>query len=124
MDRVLSHTDLDIYKASFEMGMEVFNINKSFPKEEIYSLTDQIRRSSRPISGNLAEAWRKRRYKKAFIAKLSDAEGETAETQVWLEYALACGYIEKEIFQQLNEHYNHIIVMIVNMIKKSEKWTL
>lgn len=99
MDRVLSHTDLNVYKASFEMEMEVFHITKSFPKEEIYSLTDQIRRSSRSVSGNLAEAWRKRRYEKAFIAKSSDAEGEAAETKVWLEYALAREYIEKEIFQ-------------------------
>lgn len=124
MDRVLSHTDLNVYKASFEMGMKVFHISESFPKEEIYSQTDQIRRSSRSISGNLAEDWQKRRYEKASTAKLSNAKGEAAETQVWLEYALACGYIEKEIFQQHNEHYNHIIGMIVNMIKKSEKWTL
>lgn len=124
MDRILSHTDLKVYKASFETGMEVFQITKSFPKEELYSLVDQIRRSSRSVSGNLAEAWRKRRYEKAFIAKLSDAEGEAAETQVWLEYAYSCGYIDKETFQQLNDCYEHIIGMIVNMIKKSDKWTL
>ncbi len=120
MDRILSHTDLKVYKASFETGMEVFQITKSFPKEELYSLVDQIRRSSRSVSGNLAEAWRKRRYEKAFVAKLSDAEGEAAETQVWLEYAYSCEYIDKDVFI----HYNHIIGMIVNMIKKSEKWTL
>ncbi len=75
--------------------MGIYHTSKLFPKEETYSLTDQIRRSSRSVSGNLAEAWRKRRYEKAFIAKLSDAEGEAAETQTWLEYAHACEYIDK-----------------------------
>ncbi len=74
--------------------MEVFELSKKFPKEERYSLTDQIRRSSRSVSGNIAEAWRKRRYPKSFVAKLSDSDGESAETQVWLDYALDCKYIE------------------------------
>jgi four helix bundle protein len=86
MKIIRTHRDLQVYQLSFEAGMQIFNISKSFPREEIYSLTDQIRRSSRSVSGNLAEAFRKRKYPKAFVAKLSDSEGESAETQVWLDY--------------------------------------
>ena len=95
MEKIRTHRDLKVFKLSFESGMEIFKITKSFPKEELYSLTDQIRRSSRSVSGNIAEAFRKRRYPKAFVAKLSDSEGEAAEMQVWLDYALACKYIDK-----------------------------
>ena len=103
--------------------MDVFNITKTFPKEEIYSLTNQIRRSSRSVSGNLAEAFRKRRYPRAFVAKLSDCEGEAAETQVWLDYALACGYIDDKTYDSFYDKYDHIISMIVNMINKPENWS-
>lgn len=81
MERIKTHRELKVYQLSFEAGMDIFRLSKSFPKEETYSLTDQIRRSSRSVSGNLAEAFRKRRYIKAFVAKLSDAEGEAAETR-------------------------------------------
>jgi|TARA_R100000479_G_scaffold33554_3_gene13953 four helix bundle protein len=124
MGNIKTHKDLKVYQLSFEAGMLIFNVTKSFPKEERYSLTDQIRRSSRSVSGNLAEAWRKRRYKKAFIAKLSDVEGEAAETQVWLDYAQACGYLTKETHTELFKTYNHILGMVVNMIINPEKWTL
>ena len=93
---IRKHTDLKVFQLSFEAGMEIFELTKSFPKEEKYSLTDQIRRSSRSVSGNIAEAWRKRKYPKSFIAKLSDSEGEAAETQVWLDYSLKCEYINKK----------------------------
>ena len=108
---------------SFEVAMEIFEISKSFPKNEEYSLTSQIRRSSRSVSGNIAEAFRKRRYPKSFIAKLSDAEGEAAETQVWLQYAFSCNYISLEVYNAMDEKYNHIIGMIVNMIIEPEKWS-
>ena len=124
MDRIKTHRDLKVYQLSFEAGMEVFEMSKLFPKEEMYSLTDQIRRSSRSVSGNIAEAFRKRRYPKHFISKLSDSEGEAAETQVWLDYALACKYIDQQIFNDLNDKYDHIISMIVNMINKPGKWSL
>jgi four helix bundle protein len=88
MDKIKTHRDLNVFKLSFEAGMEVFEITKEFPKDEMYSLTDQIRRSSRSVSGNIAEAFRKRKYPKSFVAKLSDSEGEAAETQVWLDYAI------------------------------------
>ena len=94
-DKIRTHKDLKVYQLSFEAGMEVFQLTKNFPKEERYSLTDQIRRSSRSVSGNLAEAFRKRRYPKSFVAKLTDSEGEAAETQTWLDYALACEYMNK-----------------------------
>lgn len=86
--KIQQHTELEVYKKAFDAAMLIFQESKGFPKEEIYSLTDQIRRSSRSICANLAEAWRKRRYKAAFISKLSDAESEAAETQVWLELQL------------------------------------
>ena len=123
MDRIKTHRDLKVFQLSFDAGMEVFEITKSFPKEEIYSLTDQIRRSSRSVSGNLAEAFRKRRYPKHFVSKLSDSEGEAAETQVWLDYALKCNYISNETFVTLNDKYDHIIAMIVKMISKPENWS-
>ena len=102
--------------------MEVFELSKKFPKEEKYSLTDQIRRSSRSVSGNIAEAWRKRRYPKSFVAKLSDSDGESAETQVWLDYALACKYIEQSERDILYDKYEHIMAMLTNMITKPEQW--
>ena len=91
--KISVHRDLEVYKKAFDAAMQIFDLSRSFPKEETYSLTDQIRRSSRSVCANLAEAWRKRRYEKAFISKLSDSESEAAETQVWLEFATKCGYI-------------------------------
>ncbi len=122
--RIKTHKDLDVYKISFEAAMEIFEISKNFPKEETYSLTDQIRRSSRSVSSNIGEAFRKRRYPKAFVAKLSDSEGEAAETQVWLDFSLRCKYIDNDIYDSLFDKYDHIIAMIVNMIKQPEKWTI
>ena len=95
--------DLLAYKKSFELSMLIFVVSKKFPSEEKYSLTDQIRRSSRSVSANIAEATRKRRYEKHFVSKLTDSDSENAETQVWLEYALACRYIENEEFNLLTE---------------------
>jgi len=118
-----THRDLKVYQLSFEAGMEVFEMSKLFPKEEIYSLTDQIRRSSRSVSGNLAEAFRKRRYPKHFISKLSDSEGEAAETQVWLDYAFACKYIDRQMHDDLNDKYDHILAMIVKMINGPGDWS-
>lgn len=123
MERIKTHSDLKVYQLSFEAGMQVFNLTQAFPKEERYSLTDQIRRSSRSVSGNIAEAFRKRRYPKHFISKLSDSEGEAAETQVWLDYALACRYIDTTVHTSLFDKYDHIIAMLVNMSNKPENWS-
>src|SRR5829696_9224743 len=95
MGMVQSHTDMEVYKKAIEAAMELFELSKRFPREEIYSLTDQLRRSSRSVCANLAEAWRKRRYRAAFISKLSDAEAEAAETQVWIQFAVRCGYLDR-----------------------------
>ena len=123
MEKIRTHRDLRVFKLSFEAGMEIFRISKKFPKEEKYSLTDQIRRSSRSVSGNIAESFRKRKYPKSFVSKLSDSEGEAAETQVWLDYALACEYIDNETHASLNDKYDHIISMLVNMSLKPENWS-
>ena len=104
--------------------MEIFQISKSFPKDELYSLTSQIRRSSRSVSANIAEAFRKRRYEKAFVAKLSDSEGEAAETQVWLDYALECGYMSEADQKRLFDEYEKIIGKLVMMLNHPEKWSI
>jgi four helix bundle protein len=103
--------------------MEIFELSKSFPVEEKYSLTDQIRRSSRSVPANISEAFRKRRYPKAFVSKLSDAEGEAAETQVWLDFALKCKYISQEMREDLYSRYDNAIGMLVNMIISPENWS-
>jgi four helix bundle protein len=95
--------DLLAYKKSFELAMDIYNMTKSFPTDEKYSLTDQIRRSSRSVSANIGEATRKRRYEKHFVSKLTDSDAENTETQVWLEYALACKYINEESFKLLTD---------------------
>jgi four helix bundle protein len=121
---IRKHTDLNVFQVSFEAGMRIFELSKNFPKEEKYSLTDQIRRSSRSVSSNIAEAWRKRKYPKSFISKLSDSEGEAAETQVWLHYALKCKYLDQENHDKLYDQYEHIIAMLINMSTKPEQWKL
>ena len=122
-DRITTHKDLKVYTISFDAGIEIYKISQSFPRDEIFSLTDQIRRSSRSVSANISEAFRKRRYPKSFVSKLSDAEGEAAETQVWLDYSLALGYMQIEDHQLLFAKYNQIIGMLVNMMKAPQKWS-
>lgn len=119
-----SHKELEVYQLAFKTSMEIFHISQSFPKDELFSLTSQIRRSSRSVSANIAEAFRKRRYEKAFIAKLSDSEGEAAETQVWLDYALECGYMSKEIYTKLFNDYENVIGKLVIMMNHPEKWSV
>jgi four helix bundle protein len=123
MKLILSHKDLEVYKLAYRLAMDIFEITKSFPKDERYSLVDQIRRSSRSVPANIAEAYRKRRYEKAFVAKLSDAEGEAAETQTWIDFSRDCNYISPEICEKINKEYEHVISMLVNMLKSPEKWS-
>ena len=99
--KIRSHRELETYQMAFKGAMEIFELTKKFPKEEKFSLTDQIRRLSRSVCANLAEAFRKRRYPKSFSAKLSDSEGEAAETQVWLDFSLKCGYMDKAAYERL-----------------------
>jgi len=118
--RINSVRDLEVYKISFEAAMEIFEISKTYPVEEKYSLTDQVRRSSRSVCANLSEGWRKRRYKAVFVNKLSDAAQEAAETQTWLEFALKCNYIDEVLFKRLDDRYEHIFAMLNTMERKAE----
>lgn len=120
---IRTHNDLDVYKIAFKSAMEIYELSKKFPVEEKYSLTDQIRRSTRSVNANLAEAFRKRKYPKAFVSKLSDSEGEAAETQVWLDFALGCQYIDTTVHKILIENYDQVIGKLVNMSLHPENWT-
>jgi four helix bundle protein len=123
-DRILSHRDLEVFQKAFQASMRIFELSKAFPKEEKYSLTDQIRRSSRSVCANLAEAWRKRRYEAAFISKLSDSEGEAAETQVWIEFAVHCGYMSRDDGNTLYRTYEEVLATLVGMINHPETWVI
>jgi four helix bundle protein len=122
--RIQSHSELQVFQKAFTTAMDLFERSKGFPKEETYSLTDQIRRSSRSVCANLAEAWRKRRYQAAFISKLSDAEGEAAETQVWIEFAVKCGYLNCDHAETLYRAYDEVLRTIVGMITHPETWVI
>lgn len=121
--KIRTHKDLDVYKLSFEVAMKIYEISKMFPKEELYSLTDQIRRSSRSVCANQAEAFRKRRYPKSFVSKLSDSESEAAETQTWLDFSLNCKYINEKLYNELYAAYENILGKIVNMSLYPDKWS-
>ena len=119
MQYVRSYRELEVYKLARHLSKGIFEVTKKFPKEEMYSLTDQIRRSSRSIGAQVAEACGKRRYEKHFISKLTDADGEQLETQHWLETALDCSYLSKEKIIELLSMCESIGKMIFSMIKKS-----
>jgi four helix bundle protein len=122
--RITSHRELDVYKKAFDVAMKIFELSKGFPKEETYSLTDQIRRCSRSVCANLAEGWRKRRYHAAFLCKLNECEGEAAETQTWIEFAVKCNYLTREQGLPLFQTYNEILAMLVSIIHEPHKWLL
>jgi four helix bundle protein len=122
--KITRNTDLEVYQKAMEAAMEIFEASKEFPKEERYSLTDQMRRASRSVCSNIAEAWRKRRYEAAFAAKLSDAEGEAAETQVWLEFSVKSGYLKRQRGTSLYQTYDEVIRILVHMIAKPKPWLL
>lgn len=124
MSLVKSYKELRVYQNSMDAAMRIFELTKNFPKEERYSMVDQMRRSSRSVCSNIAEAWRKRRYQAHFVSKLSDSEGEAEETRVWLEFAWRCSYMSKSEADELDEVYDHILSQIVNMIINANKWTL
>ena len=116
------YKQLKVYQKAFELAMKIFETTKLFPKEERYSLTDQIRRSSRSVCANIAEGYRKRIYLKHFIAKLSDADMENSETQVWIDFALACEYITKEMKEELHNKSEEVGKLIGYMIQNPEKF--
>jgi four helix bundle protein len=124
VNKIKTHRDLDVYRKAFAAAMQIFELSKSFPRDETYSLTNQIRRSSRSVCANLGEAWRKRRYEAAFISKLTDSESEAAETQIWLEFAVKCGYLDREQAAVLYQVYDQVIGTLVGMINHPETWVI
>ena len=122
--RIRDFRELDVYRMAMEAAVKIFELSKGFPVEERYSLTDQVRRSSRSVCANIAESWRKRRYSNAFVSKLSDAEAEAAETEVWLEMVVRCGYLDQVKTAELEQEYEYILGKLVNMISHPEQWTL
>ncbi|MGB7378051.1 MAG: four helix bundle protein [Rivularia sp. (in: cyanobacteria)] len=121
---IKSHEDLEVLQMAFDAAMKIYESSKRFPVEERYSLTDQIRRSSRSVCANLAEAWRKRRYQAAFIAKLNDSEAEAAETQIWIKFAVKCNYLDVKLGRKMYATYNHILGSLVKMINNPSVWII
>jgi len=124
MAHISSYKELRVYQAAMDAAMRIFLISKLFPAEEKFSLTDQIRRASRSVCSNIGESWRKRRYRAAFISKLSDSETEAEETRVWLEFSWRCGYISKSEAEELDARYDHILAQLVLMIDRPEQWLI
>src|SRR5512147_311451 len=120
LEYATSFRDLIVYRKARELSLEVFQLTKRFPREETYSLTDQIRRSSRSVGANIAEAWAKRRYEKHFISKLTDADGEQQETQHWIDTTVDCGYWKSEDALKLRQKYEEIGRLLGGMMAKSE----
>jgi len=122
VSQINSFKDLIVYQKAYNLAMQIFDISKGYPKEERYSLTDQIRRSSRSVTSNIAEAWAKRIYTKVFVNKLSDSLGEEFETEGWLDYSLDCNYIKKETHSLLIAEYDQVRKMLISMINSPEKF--
>lgn len=123
-EKIRHFRELHVYQCAKKVASEIFHLSKTFPKEEKYSLTDQVRRSSRSVCANLAEAWRRRKYRAAFIAKLNDCEAECSETQVWLEFAFDCGYIQEPLFKELDDKCEKVGGMLIRMITDADNWII
>jgi four helix bundle protein len=121
---IRTHQDLEVFQIAYKNAMDIFQTSKSFPKEEKYAITDQIRRSSRSVCANIAEAFRRRRYVKSFALRLNDAEAEASETQVWINFSYDCGYLNEKTMRELLDSYNTIIAKIVVMINQANKWKI
>ena len=124
MQNIRSYKELRVYQAAMDAAMKIFELSKSFPIEERYSLTDQMRRSSRSVCTNIGEAWRKRRYPAHFVSKMSDSEGEAEETRVWIEFAQRCHYLTGDEAGDLDRTYDRILAQLVNMIFNKDDWTI
>jgi four helix bundle protein len=122
--KISHHWQLDVYKLSMNAAMQLFQFSKKFPREEMYSLTDQVRRSSRSVSGQIAEGWRRRKYEAVFVNKLNESEGEAGETQVWIEYAVKCEYLSAKEGRELHRIYDRNIGKLVTMGNNPEPWLL
>ncbi len=116
------HRDLKVYQLAYKLAMEIFNLSKSFPREELYSLTDQMRRSSRSVAANIAEGFRKRRYPNMLVSKLSDSDGEATETQVWLDFAHDCGYMSQDNRDRLTAGYEEVGKMLSGMMSNPNRF--
>jgi four helix bundle protein len=124
MANIRSYKELRVYQAAMGVAMRIFELTKSFPPEEKFSMVDQMRRSSRSVCANIGEAWRKRRYQAYFVSKLNDAESEAEETRVWIEFAQRCGYLTNDQAKELDDLYDKILGQLVRMISKPEQWTI
>jgi four helix bundle protein len=116
------YRDLKVYQMAYQLALDIHQVTKTFPKEEKYSLVDQIRRSSRSIPANLAEAWKKRRYEKMFISKIIDAAGEAGETEVWLDFSRDFEYLDKNKYEEFMQKYDEVNKMLYGMIDKADKF--
>jgi four helix bundle protein len=123
MTTAKSHRELRVYQLAFQSATQIHEVTKKFPSEEKYSLTDQIRRSSRSVCANIAEAWRRRKYPKNFVSKLTDSDTEATETLVWLDFALHFGYLTSDKHKELSDHYDHICSQLTLMMSEPNKWT-
>jgi four helix bundle protein len=123
MAKISTHEDLIVFKRSFELALKIFESSKSFPKEERWALTDQIRRSSRSVCANIAEAYRKRKYPKFFVSCIITAEAEAAETQVWIKFCQAFSYLNQHEADSMLTGYDEVISMLVAMRNRSDKWS-
>ena len=123
MAKIHSHRELIVYRRAFDAAMEIYSLTKSFPKEELYSLVDQVRRSSRSVCANLAESFRRRHYPKMFVARLIECESEAAETQVWIAFSNECKYLDKDTAARLSKEYDEILRMLVQMKTHPEHWS-
>ncbi len=122
MSQINSFKDLIVYQKAYKLAMEIFEISKDFPKEEKYSLIDQMRRSSRSVTSNIAEAWAKKRYVKSFVNKLTDSLGEEYETEVWLDYSRDCKYIGIETHTKILANYDEVRRLLISIINNPDKW--
>ena len=124
MQNIRSYRELRVYQAAMDAAMKIFELSKRFPADEKYSLTDQMRRSSRSVCTNIGEAWRKRRYPAHFVSKMSDSEGEAEETRVWIEIAARCRYLTSDEASVLDSTYDRILAQLVTMIFNKDDWTI
>ena len=123
-DKINSYKDLRVFQNAMNAAMKIYQLTEKFPPAEKYSLTDQIRCSSRSVCSNITRAWRKRRFKTPFIAKLNDSEGEACETQVWIEFARQCNYLDDDACKDLDSAYDQIMGQLVKMINQPDKWLI
>jgi four helix bundle protein len=123
-DKITSYRDLRVFQNAMNVAMDIFHLSAKFPPEEQFALTDQMRQAARSVCSNISRAWRKRRFKTPFIAKLNDSEGQACETQVWIEFARQCKYLDDDTCEQLNDACEQIMGQLGKMISQADKWLI